>query len=76
MCVKMTESGRPATNEGIQQYYHTKIDELQVCAFLCSKQRTRAFSVPQCYAACSSALCSGEDTECEETRSSEKRTER
>lgn len=22
---------RPATNEGIQQYYHTKIDELQVC---------------------------------------------
>ena len=27
----MAESGsRPATNEGIQQYYHTKIDELQV----------------------------------------------
>ena len=24
-------ASRPATNEGIQQYYHTKIDELQVC---------------------------------------------
>ena len=24
------QTGRAATNEGIQQYYHTKIDELQV----------------------------------------------
>jgi 26S proteasome regulatory subunit T6 len=29
--VEMAESGaRPSTNEGIQQYYHTKIDELQL----------------------------------------------
>lgn len=31
-CGEMADSAsRPATNEGIQQYYHTKIDELQVC---------------------------------------------
>ena len=60
----MTESGaRPATNEGIQQYYHTKIDELQVrrnlgCALI------RAVRPP--------AGSWGEDAEREETRGAEK----